>query len=145
MHIVLNSIPFTPSRMKELVLWEFRAKNIVFDVDWTLIGRNLDLHSWVVRPGAVESLRALHESGVEVFLWSGGGKEHCEEVRDFLELQDVIQGCWRKPEFPMTKESAIERLGFVPAVTVDDDTHERIDGIDFLEVKGFTGMDDVLE
>lgn len=112
----------------------------VFDVDCTLVGawRN---ELFNVRPGAVETLRALHDMRHHIWLWSAAGKQHCLEVAEQLGIEDILQGCHSKPPFPMVlhRKKVLDKFGRFPDVTIDDDESERVSGSHFVKVSTFWG------
>ena len=67
--------------------------NIFIDVDLTLVdemGRLL--------PGAAEALRALHDRGCHLFLWSSCGVEYSRDIAERNGLLELIEGIVPKPD-----------------------------------------------
>lgn len=135
-----NQDDFTP--VLDLFAHQSDPIMFVFDVDCTLIGAfREDQGGFNVRPGAVETLRMLHERGHELWLWSAGGANHCAEVAAQLGIEDLLQGWHTKPPFPMSlhRNKVVEKFGRFPDVSVDDDEGERVSSVLFVKVTQFWG------
>jgi hydroxymethylpyrimidine pyrophosphatase-like HAD family hydrolase len=69
---------------------------VVFvDVDDTLV-RSVGT-TRIPMPAVVARVRALKESGADIFLWSSGGAEYCRATAQMLGLADYVDGYLPKP------------------------------------------------
>jgi phosphoglycolate phosphatase-like HAD superfamily hydrolase len=85
------------------------AMRIFFDVDNTLLYSSGS--QWVLRPGTLETLAALKELGLELYIWSATGQLHCERLVQRYNLASYIICCFDKdPTCPVK-----------PDLIVDDD------------------------
>ncbi|OAI39911.1 hypothetical protein AYO38_06720 [bacterium SCGC AG-212-C10] len=87
----------------------FRALNIFFDVDHTLVF--VDQHTNALRPQAHEAMRILKDAGHAVFVWSAGGKEYVERTVHNHGLIEWVDGCFDKDP----------RVKPYPDFVIDDD------------------------
>lgn len=136
MKFISSTQKWNPLVFQEIVTYNIRAQTIVFDVEQTLIA---PIREEVIRsrPGAVNTLERIHQEGVQVYLWSIEGKEHCAQVSKVLNLQDIIVDCFDKPGLPMSLDSTVAKIGFKPDVTVDNDGTKEIEGVNFIQVEAF--------
>lgn len=117
-----------------------RSPLVVFDVDCTLVGASVGNNSWNVRPGAVDTVKALVVANCEVQLWSGGGKNHATEVAQFLKIDGLVTAINSKPSFPMQTEDVRALFdGTLPDLIIDDDLGERVEESPFVHVSTFWG------
>jgi hypothetical protein len=70
-----------------------RNVNVYVDVDLTLVD-----HMGVLLPGAVEAMKALHEAGCHLFLWSTGGRDYCRQVAERAEISELFEAFLPKPD-----------------------------------------------
>ena len=70
-----------------------RNVNVYVDVDLTLVD-----HQGGVLPGAVEALRALHDAGCHLFLWSTGGCHYCRQIAERYGVADLFEAFLPKPD-----------------------------------------------
>ncbi len=73
---------------------EFRAINIFFDVDHTLVYSNQ--HANMLRPGAHDVMQRLREAGHGVYVWSAGGQDYVERTVAMHGLGHLVDGCFDK-------------------------------------------------
>lgn len=113
---------------------------VLFDVDCTVAnGCFADMAEWEVRPGAVDTVQGLARLGIRVGFWSGGGQAHAHTTAVRMGVRDLLAGCWRKPPYPMTPYTVRALLGEMPALTLDDDAGEAVEGVTFCLVQPFLG------
>lgn len=119
-----------------------QVNTVVFDVDNCVIGRVTEFEPFAcaMRPNAKETLQLLHSKNFRIFLWSAGGKEHCDNVVKFQKMEDIIENTFRKAEYPMQFNDVVEVLGFKPDMTIDNDKSEQVEGIPFIECSTFWGI-----
>lgn len=97
------------------------------------------------RPGLLLLLEALKALGFQVVLWSAGGAKHARLTAEQGGYAEKIDGFYRKPEFTkMNANSARDVLGFVPALTIDDDPSEALAGVPFVAVEPWWGKHNVV-
>jgi hypothetical protein len=68
---------------------------IYVDVDDTLI-RTIGTRRIPI-PEVIEHVRRLKDDGAELYLWSAGGANYCEEIADELGLRDCFKAFLPKP------------------------------------------------
>lgn len=113
-------------------------KRIVFDVDGVL-SDGMPPPRCKPRPGMRETLEILYDLGAELYVWSSGGDAYAREVTECFGWDDMIEGFYAKPSFPMEEAAALEVLGFVPDLMIDDDPLERVGDWPLHRIKGWYG------
>ncbi len=88
--------------------------NIFFDVDQTILGMDNSL-----RPGVLETMTTLNESGHRVYVWSGMGIRR-ETVRRHG-LEELVSGLYQKPLYDYQERLEELQVPFAPDFVVDDD------------------------
>ncbi len=121
-----------------------RPKLAVFDVDLTVAnGLLASMDGFKIRSGIVPFINELHDLGILVAFWSGGGEEHADEVACEAGVRHLLIGTFRKPpllltnEGGMSPEDTMALLGQLPACIVDDDPSERVAGAGFFHIEPF--------
>lgn len=123
---------------------------VVFDVDGTIADGTWA--EWAtIRPGLREFMRALKLLGYEIHVWTRGSWSHARSTVNAFGLQDLVHKCHEKPRWNLrvkdgettfsriSPEGAIEVLGRLPALSVDNWSMERIEGVPFLKVDSWEG------
>jgi hypothetical protein len=86
--------------------------HICFDVDGTLIHDEKDGPKLKGKPRyiVIELFKCFEDLGANLFIWSGGGTQHAEEVRDRLGLEATI----------------IEKGSFKPEIAIDNNPNVKL-------------------
>lgn len=96
----------------------------------------------IPRPQMQLILDTLACLGFEVVAWSAGGGEWARDVVCRHGWHGVITRFLSKPDYPMDEGVALELVGAVPVLQIDDDALERVGSWPFMLWPTFTGTED---
>lgn len=86
----------------------------------------------------IAELGDLIAAGAELWLWSGGGKQHAYNCALALGLPVREDQCFTKPDVaPMTREAAERTLGCLPDLVLDDFDDVAIPGVEFRLIEDY--------
>ena len=80
----------------------------------------------------IDLLWSFHALDFELVIWSGGYAGYPREIADRFNLP--VKRTFKKPDYPIQLGAALELLGGVPALQLDDDPTERVADWPFIHI-----------
>ena len=101
---------------------------VLVDVDGVILD-----YAGKMRWGVRNILHGFVEIGYELTLWSGNGEAHAHRTMRRADLP-LSSRVFAKPDYPIQLDAALELLGSVPVLQLDDDPTERVADWPFIHI-----------